>query len=49
MNPTKSVSSIDKLRKEFKLYLKETHPEWSSSTVDMHYSDSFCLQQYDRR
>lgn len=38
-----SQSNIDKLRKEFKDYLKATHPNWSDNTVSMHYSDAFFI------
>jgi hypothetical protein len=35
------IQQIEKLRREFRDYLKDTHPDWSENTVSLHTSDSF--------
>lgn len=42
-NTALSLQAIEKLRKEFKEYLTNTHPSWSPNTVSMNYSDSFYI------
>lgn len=32
---------LEQLRREYRAYLKETHPDWSESTISMHSSDAF--------
>ncbi|MGB7604539.1 MAG: AAA family ATPase [Lutisporaceae bacterium] len=41
MDITISIEQIEKLRREFRTYLSATHPDWSESTVSVHFSDSF--------
>lgn len=41
MNSKVTDQEIEKLREEFKLYLQNIKPNWSSNTFSMHYSDSF--------
>ncbi len=41
MDETISMQQIEKLRSEFKEYLRATHPDWSENSVSMHYSDAF--------
>ena len=41
MSDTISKAQFDDLRREFKEYLKDNHPDWSVNTVAMHYSDAF--------
>lgn len=36
-----TLQRLEELRKEYRLYLKETHPNWSENTISMHYSDAF--------
>ncbi|MBR3849235.1 MAG: AAA family ATPase [Oscillospiraceae bacterium] len=36
-------STITRIKGEFKIYLKETHPNWSDSTVSTHASDAFYI------
>lgn len=38
---TISVAQLNSLRSEFKMYLRENHPEWSDSTVSTIGSDAF--------
>ena len=35
------MQQVEQLRKEFRSYLVETHPNWSDNTVSLHYSDAF--------
>lgn len=32
---------LEQLRREYRTYLKQTHPDWSESTVSLHSSDAF--------
>jgi len=41
MDATISLEQIEKLRREFRAYLSAAHPDWSESTISMHFSDSF--------
>ena len=41
MDTTISIQEIEKLRREFRAFLREAHPEWSENTLSMHSSDSF--------
>lgn len=36
-------STVSRIRNEFKVYLKETHPQWSDSSVNTHASDAFYI------
>lgn len=36
-----SIQQLQRLRSEFRTYLRETHPDWSENTVSMHSSDAF--------
>lgn len=38
-------STITRVKKEYKEYLRATHPDWADSTVSTHVSDSFYLYQ----
>lgn len=37
--------TISKVRKEYKEYLRETHPDWADTTISTHVSDAFYLYQ----
>ena len=37
--------TVSRLRKEYKEYLRETHPDWADNTVNTHASDTFYLYQ----
>ena len=37
--------TIGKVRKEYKEYLRENHPDWADTTVSTHVSDAFYLYQ----
>ena len=39
------VSTVSRVRKEYKEYLRENHPEWAESTLRTHVSDAFYLYQ----
>ena len=39
------VSSISRVRNEYKEYLREKHPEWADNSVSTHVSDAFYLYQ----
>ena len=41
MDTTVSIQEIEKLRREFRAFLREDHPDWSESNLSMHSSDSF--------
>ena len=41
MDTTISIQEIEKLRREFRAFLREAHPDWSENTLSMHSSDSF--------
>ena len=36
-------STVSRIRNEYKVYLKETHPQWSDSTINTHASDAFYI------
>lgn len=38
-------NTVSKVRKEYKEYLQEKHPDWAESTVRTHVSDAFYLYQ----
>ena len=33
--------TISKVRKEYREYLRETHPDWADTTISTHVSDAF--------
>ena len=35
--------TISKVRKEYREYLRETHPDWADTTISTHVSDAFYL------
>lgn len=37
--------TISKVRKEYREYLRETHPDWADTTISTHVSDAFYLYQ----
>lgn len=37
--------TISKVRKEYREYLRETHPDWADPTISTHVSDAFYLYQ----
>lgn len=37
--------TISKVRKEYREYLRETHPDWADTTISTHVSDTFYLYQ----
>lgn len=41
LGKTISKQEAEKLRKEFRTYLAENHPDWSDNTIAVHYSDAF--------
>ncbi|SMQ78500.1 EVE domain-containing protein [Bacillus sp. OV166] len=41
MGKTISNQEAETLRKEFRTYLAENHPDWSDNTIAVHYSDAF--------
>ncbi len=41
MSSTISKQQIDLLRAEFRDYLRDTHPDWTESTVSTGMSDAF--------
>jgi flagellar biosynthesis GTPase FlhF len=41
MESTITSQKVEELRKEFRSYLTETHPDWSDKTVATNYSDAF--------
>jgi hypothetical protein len=41
-----TVQQVEQLRKEFRAYLEENHPNWSDS-VSLHYSDAFFAYNND--
>lgn len=43
MDGTISIQQVEKIRREFKEYLRAAHPEWSDNSVSMHYSDAFYI------
>ena len=38
-------NTVSRVRKEYKEYLSEKHPDWAESTVRTHVSDAFYLYQ----
>ncbi len=38
-------NTVNRVRKEYKEYLRENHPDWSDSTLRTHVSDAFYLYQ----
>lgn len=38
-------NTVSRVRKEYKEYLRENHPDWAESTVSTHVSDAFYLYQ----
>lgn len=37
--------TISRVRKEYKDYLREKHPDWAESSLSTHVSDAFYLYQ----
>jgi MoxR-like ATPase len=41
LGKTFSKQEVENLRKEFRSYLAEDHPDWSDNTIAVHFSDAF--------
>lgn len=41
MNSTISIQQLNQLRAEFRAFIRETHMDWSDSTISTHASDAF--------